>query len=140
MVGPGKAPKWTQEARWQNPEDDIQDPQSSMSQGPEEAHKIAPEPLQAIRRVFLAHTDWSTIQTCKQKPGDSVEDFKSCLEALLLQHLGFRTIDKITQPALAALFVNELSPEISGLIKRQKTGWEATGLTELMTILEEPWS
>lgn len=53
-----------------------------------------------------------------------------------LQHLGFCTVDKITQPALAALFVNGLSPEISGLIKIQKTGWEATGLTELMTIAE----
>lgn len=32
-------------------------------------------------------------------------------------------------------FLNGFSPEISGLIKRQKIGWEAI-LTELMTIAE----
>lgn len=94
---------------------------------------MAPEPLQAIPRVFLAHADLSIIKNCKQKEGESVADFKACLEAFFLQHLGFHTINKVTQPAL---FVSGLSPEISGLVKRQKTGWEATGLTELMTIAE----
>ena len=50
-------------------------------------------------------------------------DFTAHLEALFLQHPGFRMINEVTQAALAALFVNELSPEIRGLIKRQKIGW-----------------
>ena len=49
---------------------------------------------------------------------------------------GFHAINKVTQPAPAALFVHGLSPEITGSIKRQKIGWEATSLTELVTIAE----
>lgn len=63
-------------------------------------------------------------------------DFKVDLEALFLWHSGFHAINDVTQPTLAALFINGLSSEISGLIKRQKLGWEATSLTELMTIPE----
>ena len=33
-------------------------------------------------------------------------------------------------------FLNELPPEINGLIKRQQIGWEANILTELMTLTE----
>lgn len=55
---------------------------------------------------------------------------------LFLGHSGFHTINEATPPVLAALVVNELSPEICGLIKRQKRGWEAIGLTELVTIAE----
>lgn len=43
--------------------------------------------LKAIPRV-LCHTDWSIIQTCKQKKDESVPDFKAHLEALFLQHKG----------------------------------------------------
>lgn len=45
------------------------------------------------------------------------------LEALWkLSSLAFwvPTINEVTQPAVAALFVNRLPPEISGLIKMQK--------------------
>ena len=75
------------------------------------------------------------IQTCKQKKCESVADFKVGLEALFLWHSGLHAIN-VTQPTLAALFINGLAPEISGLIKRQKIGWETTSLTELMTIPE----
>lgn len=61
---------------------------------------------------------------------------KAHLEALFLRNSGVYTINEVTQPALAALFVNGLSPEISKLGKRQKIGWEATGLTELVTTAE----
>lgn len=40
------------------------------------------------------------------------------------------TVNEGTQPALAALLVSALSPEIRGLIKRQKIGREATQLME----------
>lgn len=56
--------------------------------------------------------------------------------ALSLWHLGFHAINRVTQPVLAALFVHGLSLEISGSIKRQEIGWEATTLPELMTIAE----
>lgn len=122
LAGPGKAPTWTQEARCQNPEDDVQDPRPSTSQGPEEAHKkhLNPyKPLLGSSSPTLIGLLYKLANKTKQKPQDeSVADFKSCLEALLLQHLGFCTINKVTQSALAALFVNRLSPEIGGLTKR----------------------
>lgn len=55
---------------------------------------------------------------------------------LFLWHSGFHTINDDTQPALAALFVNGLSLEVSGLIKGRKKRWEALGLTGLVTIAE----
>lgn len=58
----------------------------------------------------------------------------ACLEALFPQHSEFHSINEVTQPALAALFVNRFSPEINGLIKMQKRRWETMGLTELMNI------
>lgn len=58
------------------------------------------------------------------------------MEVPFLGHSGFYTTNEATPPAPAALAVNELSPEICGLIKRQKRGWEAIGLTELVTIAE----
>lgn len=61
---------------------------------------------------------------------------KARSEVLFLGHSGFHTTDEATPPALADLFVNELSAEISRLIKRQKRGWEAIILTELVTIAE----
>ena len=45
-------------------------------------------------------------------------------------------MDDTTQPAPAALCVDVIPPRISGLITRQKIGWEATGLSELVTIAE----
>ena len=69
-----------------------------------------------------------------KKNDESVMDFKAHSEAAFLQHSGFYTINEVTQPAVAGLCVNGLSPEISGLIKRQKIGWEATSLTEIVTI------
>lgn len=57
LGGVGGVQKWLQEARWQNLEDDIQDPWSSTSQRPEKAHTAAVELLQAIFRVFPAHPD-----------------------------------------------------------------------------------
>ena len=71
-----------------------------------------------------------------QTKNESVADFKTQLEALFLRHSGFHTINDVTQPALVAQLVNGLSPEISRLIKRQKIGREATGLTEPMTTAE----
>ena len=58
------------------------------------------------------------------------------LEALLLWFSVLHTINEIIQPALAALFVNVLSPEMNGLIKMQKIGCEATSLMEHITISE----
>lgn len=69
-----------------------------------------------------------------QTEDESVADFKACLEALFSQHSEFHSINEVTQPALAALFVNRFSPEINGLIKMQKKRWETMGLTELMNI------
>ena len=43
-------------------------------------------------------------------------------------------MNEVTQRVLAALFANGLSPEISGLIKRKKTGGEAASLTEVRTV------
>ena len=62
--------------------------------------------------------------------------FQACLEALFLWYSGCYTINKATQPSLAPLFVNGLSPEISGLIKGQTLEWVVTRLAELMTIAE----
>lgn len=110
---------------------------------PERAHKIAPELLQAIPRVSPACSDCSLTETRNQRKDESVADCKALLEALFLWHSGVHTINKVTQSAPAALFVNGLSSEISGLLKRQKIGWEAISLTEHMTILsilKEPWS
>ena len=56
----------------------------------------------------------------QKRKDESVADFRAYLEDLFLQHSGFHTINKDTEPALAALFLDELSPKISGLIKRQK--------------------
>lgn len=50
---------------------------------------------------------------------------------------GVPSINTVTPPVLAALFVHGSSVKISGSIKRQKTGWEATSLTELVTIAED---
>ena len=66
-----------------------------------------------------AFNHWPIIQTCKQKKDESVGDFKACLEALFLWHSGFHTISDVFQPALAALFENGLSSEISGLRDRK---------------------
>lgn len=68
-----------------------------------------------------------------ERKKESVAGFKAGLEAL----------PKVTQPALAALFVSGLSPEISGSLKRQNMWWEGTHLTELVTItehLKELWT
>lgn len=65
--------------------------------------------------------------------------FKAHLEALFLWHSGFHAINKVTQPAVAAFFVNGLSPKISGLIKKitiKIIRWEAIGLTELSTMAQ----
>lgn len=88
--------------------------------GPEKACKIATHLLKVNPRVFPACTNWSIIQTCKQKEDESAADFKAHLEALFLQHSGFHTIKDATQPVLAALFVNRLSLKISGLINGRK--------------------
>lgn len=53
-----------------------------------------------------------------------MKDFKAHLEAFFLWYFSFHAIKEITQHALAALLVNGLPPEMSGLIKRQKIGWE----------------
>ena len=45
---------------------------------------------------------------------------------LFSQRSELYTMSRVSQPALAALFVNGLAPEISGWDKRQKIGWEAT--------------
>lgn len=74
-----------QEARWQNPEDDIQNPQSSTSQGLQKASQTVTELAQAIPRVFPACTDWSIKQICKQRKDYSVADFKAHLDALFLR-------------------------------------------------------
>lgn len=71
-----------------------------------------------------------------QTKDEFVADFIACLKTLFLWHSGCCTINKATQPALAHLFINGLSSEISGLIKRQKLGWVVTSLAELMTITE----
>lgn len=76
--------------------------------------------LKAVSRVFPAHVDWSGTQTYKWKKDESVVDFKDWLEALFVWHSGFYTIKKANYHDLAVLFLNELSLEISGLIKRQK--------------------
>lgn len=83
--------------------------------------------MKAIPRVFPAYTDWYIIQTCKQKKDESVADFKAHLEALFLQHSGFHTINEVTQPALAALSVNGLSPEMSGLITKAENMMQGQG-------------
>lgn len=135
LVGSTKAQKWMQEARWQNSEDGIQDPQSSTSQGPGKACKIAIELLQAIPRVFPACIDWSIIQTCKRRKDESV--------GLTLKPIWrppfygiWSSINTTTQSALAALFVNGFFPGMGGLIRRQKIVWEATSLTEFVTMAE----
>lgn len=61
-------------------------------------------------------------------------DFIVHLETLFLQQSGFHTISDVAQSTLTVLFVNVLSLEISGLIKRQNIEWEATSLNELVTI------
>lgn len=63
LVEPGEVQKSMQEEKWQNHKDDFYylwhptfSPQESGK-----AHKITTDPLQAIPRIFLAHTDWSII-------------------------------------------------------------------------------
>lgn len=46
----------------------------------------------------LAQIDWFIIQTCRQKKGEYVTDFKS-------QYSGIHAINEDTQPALAAVIV-----------------------------------
>lgn len=113
--------------------------QSSMlsPQVEEKADNSASDLLKAIPRVFPAHMDRSIIQTGKQKKEESDRLLRPVWkEALSVQHSRFYTRKEVTQPALAALFVNVLSPETRGLIKRQKIGWEVTSLTELVTTAE----
>lgn len=97
--------------------------------------------LQAVPRVFPVHTDWSIMRTW-QKKKDSVAEFKALWNPFFYGRWGFHIINKVTQSTLAALFVNGLSPKISGLIKRQKIRREARSLTELLTVAEQlgPWS
>lgn len=104
------------ETKWQNPKGDTGDPNMVPSWS-KKAQNIATALLRAIPNL-PCHANWSIIQTRKQEKDES--DFKVHLEALSLWHSGFHTIEEVPQPALAALSVNGLYPEIRGLIKRQK--------------------
>ena len=103
------------ERRWQNYKDDNLRSSVFYILGIWTSLQNPSELLQAIPKVFPAQTDWSNIQNCKQKLDESVADFKAHMEALFLWYLGFHTINNVIQPGL---FVNRLSPEISGLIKK----------------------
>lgn len=89
---------------------------------PEKAPRLAANLLKAFPGVFPTHTDQSVFQTCKQRKMNLWQTLKAFLEALFLQHSGLHTLDEVTQLALAALLVNGLPPEISGLIKGQRAG------------------
>lgn len=64
------------------------------------------------------------------------QNLKLVWKAIFYGHSGFYTIKEVTQPALAAFFVNGLPSEISELLKRHKIGWEVTSLTGLLTRAE----
>lgn len=122
LIGPGEAQKWVEEARMANP------------------------PGWYLRSlIFNRFPSW----TCKswQKSNWSFRSHSEGLPWLhwLVQYLHLQTKERwifwvpyskeVTQPALAARLVNGLSPEISGLIKKQKIGWKVTSLSELVTQL-----
>ena len=106
LVGPDETQKAMGEARWQNPKNDTWDLQSLTSQEPATAHKIATGFLyKAFLSLLCMH--WLIYFTNLTKKDESAADFKTQLETFSLWCLGFPIINKITQPALAVLFVQD---------------------------------
>lgn len=91
-------------------------------QRPEKAHTVAVEFLQAILEVFPATLIGLFFKHANRHTKMNLcHSLNPLLEALFLWHSGLHIINKVTQPALAAFFVNGLSSKISGLIKGQKS-------------------
>ena len=65
----GDAWKWRAEAKWEVPRSDIKDPHNNHStkDDPKFTRKITQHLLESVDKVFPWKTDWSIIQSCKQK-------------------------------------------------------------------------
>ena len=65
----GEAWKWRAEAKWEGLRSDIKDPHNNHStkDDPKFTRKITQHLIESMDKVFPQKTDWSIIQSCKQK-------------------------------------------------------------------------
>ena len=93
--------------------------------------------LNALRTTFPNKIDISKITGCKQQPGETVEDFLTCLTVLFNQHSGIPIPDNLgNQPGayethLKQAFLNGLLPPLRADVGHTCIGLEDARLTEV---------